>query len=298
MKIPKKFLFFVVLTLQTGLVSAEEGECSITNLGACIVEKFFEFVLYILNLPVRSLLSLIERLMTQPVNIDVFFSAWSSIIYVLSLFYGLLLLFIGFKFLLAGESLEKREKAKSSLANIIIMIILVQTSFWFYSLILEVLSAITKVVFKMVDKSFFVLTTGSFSNIGLELVLLIPYVIVLVSTIILLTLRYICVSVGVIFFTLGIFFYFISPLNQYGRLIINGLLTLISLPFFYAIVFLASSKLIASGTLADYKIVVMIGAFGLINLFTLLLLLFVIIKAATKVSGPAGQIVKVVNYVT
>ena len=104
-------------------------ECSITNLAGCIAQEFFNFLLSILNAPVQPLLDAVHSLLTQTVNIDIFSSIWSIIVYILSLFYGILLMYVGFKFIISGHSVEKREKAKSDLANILIMTVLVQASF-------------------------------------------------------------------------------------------------------------------------------------------------------------------------
>jgi len=269
--------------------------CGITNLGTCLVEKLFEFLLYVLNLPVRALLAIINNLMIEPVNISLFASTWSIIIYILSLFYGILLLITGFRFIISGSSPEQREKAKKSLMNIILMMVLVQTSYFLYDLILQVVSSMTSVVYKMIPDTFFLIGSGDFANIGLELVLIIPYIAILVLTAIILALRYICVGMGVIFFALGIFFYFIEPLEAYGKLIINYLGVLVSLPFFYAIILLASSKFLEAGAFSGMKILVMIGGFSLIIILTLFLALFVIFKAANAVAKPVKQITTVVG---
>src|SRR3989344_4141777 len=130
----RKYLSFLLPLLVIPLVSAD---CGITNLAGCIAESFFNFLLSILNAPIQPLLDMVYSLLTQPVNIDLFSGIWSIIIYILSLFYGILLMYVGFKFIISGYSAEKREKAKSDLANIIIMIVLVQASFFLYSLILS-----------------------------------------------------------------------------------------------------------------------------------------------------------------
>jgi len=268
------------------------------DLGDYIIEAFFEFILDILNLPIKFLLNLISHLLTEPVKISIFANIWSIIIYILSMFYGILLVYIGLKFIVSGESPEQRENAKSSLRNTIIMIVLVQASFLIYSLILEIFAGLTKAMFNMIGNNFFVLTYDNFANIGLEIAFLIPYLSVLILTLIILAIRYICVSAGVIFFALGIFFYFVPFLNQYGKLIINGLIVLISLPLFYSIIFLTSSKLLELSIFQNIKILVMIGAFSLVILSTLLLLLFVIIKAALKIAKPIGSIAKIAKYVS
>lgn len=271
--------------------------CSITNLGSCLVEKFFEFIVYILNLPVKPLLALIENLMTQAVNISLFSSVWAIMVYMLSLFYGILIIWIGLKFLISGHSPEERDKAKRGLTNILLMIVLVQSSFILYQLAIDIASSMTAVMYQLIGSNFFVLTSDSFSNIGLEIILLIPYLIVLVITIIFLTIRYICVSIGVVFVAVGIFLYYIGPFQAYGKLILNYLGVLIFLPFIYSIVLLACSKFLEIGIYKDIKIVVMIGAFTLVNLITLFLILFVIFKAANAVAGPVSEVVAVAGMV-
>ncbi|MFH0808694.1 MAG: hypothetical protein V1888_03730 [archaeon] len=276
---------------------ASASECSITNLGSCLVEKFFEFLLYILNAPIQSLLTLTYDLLTEPVNIGIFSEIWGIVVYILSMMYGLILLYVGFRFIIAGHSDAQREKAKSSLANIIIMMVLVQSSYFIYSLAIQLTSSITAVVFNMVQREFFLLTVDNVTNIGLELTLVIPYLMAIVLTLIILTLRYMIVSVGVVFFAIGVFFYFIEPLNSYGKLIINFLFATMTLTFFYSIVFLASAKLLDVGSFQNYKILVMIGAFSFVNIITLIALAFILIKSALKVSSPVVRIMSLVQGV-
>ena len=267
--------------------------CGITNLGTCLVEKLFEFIVYLLNLPVKPLLALINNLMIEPVNIQIFASTWSIIIYMLSLFYGILLLVVGFRFLVSGYSPEQREKAKKSLMDVMIMMVLIQASFLIYSLVLEIVASMTAVVYNSIPSDFFLATAGSFSNIGLELVMIIPYISILILTLIFLALRYICVGVGVVFFAIGIFMYFFEPLQAYGKLIINYLGVLIFLPFFYSIILLSTSKFLEVGVFSSMKILVMIGGFALVNLFTIFLTLFVIFKAAN--STPVKSVTTVIK---
>lgn len=291
-----KYLLVLVPILLTSSVSAEE--CSITNLGSCLAEKFFEFLLGILNAPIKPLLDLTYNLLTKPVNIDIFSGVWGVIVYVLSMFYGLLLIYVGFRFLIAGYSLEQREKAKKSLANVIIMMVLVQASFYLYSLSIEITASVTTVILNMLQKDFFLITIDNITNIGLEFLFIIPYIISILLTLIFLTIRYIIVSMGVLFFVIGIFLYFIEPLNHYGRLIINFLFATISITFFYSLIFLGASKLLEVGAFENFKIMVMIGAFCLVNLLSIFLLAFVIIKSAFKIAAPVTKIISIVQAVT
>jgi len=259
--------------------------------GDYIIEKLFGFIVKLLNMALQPFVNLIRKFMSEPVNLLVFAEAWSIIVYILSMFYGLLLIYVGFKFIISGESPEEREKAKSSLKNIIIMMILIQASYHLYDLIISVSSALTKVILDITGNNFFIIISSP-KNIGFDIVLAFFYLIILIITLLLLLLRYIFVSSGVIFFALGIFFYFIGPLNQYGKLIINFLMTCIFLPFFYAIVFLAGSKLAVGN---EYKTLIMIGSFALVILFTILVCLFVVAKSALSVKKYTNPIVNMAS---
>jgi len=288
-------LVLIAFILVSQVASAEE--CGITNLASCIPEKIFEFFLSVLNAPLQPLLNWIRDLMTEPVNTSLFASIWSIIVYILSLFYGLFLLFIGFKFLIAGYSPEQRENSKKSLANIIIMMVLVQASYVLYSVALQLSGGLTSAIFNIIDPHFFILTIDNLPNIALQFILTLPYVVQLLITLVLLVLRYVIVLSGVVLFPIGIFCYFIEPLQGYGKLILNAILVVMIIPFFYAIIFLASSMLLQIPLFQNMKIVVMIGAFFLVNIGTLLLIAFVIIKAALKVATPIMRVTSVVAKV-
>lgn len=290
----KKYAFLLLPLLIIPLVSAD---CGITNLASCISESFFNFLLSILNAPIQPLLDAVHYFLTQPVNIDLFSSIWSIIVYILSLFYGILLMWVGFKFIISGHSVEKREKAKSDLANILTMIVLVQASFYLYSLLNQVVASVSTVVLNMVQQNFFLLTIDNISNIGLQLVFLIPYLVSILVTLVLLTIRYVIVSSGVLLFAIGIFLYFFAPLKEYGKLIINFLFATISITFFYAIIFLASSMLLDIEIFQNFKILVMIGAFSLVNTATIAIALFVIVKSALKVADPIMRVVSLVGAI-
>jgi len=262
-----------------------------------ILEILVDFILGIVNAPLQLLLGWIHDLMVEPVNPSLFSGIWSIITYILSLFYGLILLFIGFKFLFSGYSPEQRDNAKRNLTNIIIMIVLIQSSYILYCAGLELSGALTGIIFKMIDPDFFLFTIDNIPNIFLQFILEIPYIIHLVLTLVLLALRYIVVICGVALFPIGIFCYLIEPLRAYGKLILNVLLVIAILPFFYSIVFLASSMLLNITLFQNMKIILMIASFTIINFGTLIVLAFVIIKAALKVITPIMKVAGVVAKV-
>jgi hypothetical protein len=286
------FLFIAIAHAEDGNEEPQQPPFDPT-----ILEILIDFILGIINAPLQLLLGWIHSLMVEPVNPSLFSGIWSIITYILSLFYGLMLLFIGFKFLFSGSSPEQRDKAKRSLTNIIIMIVLIQSSYILYCAGLELSGALTGAIFKMINPDFFLFSISGIPNIFLQFILEIPYVISLVLTLVLLALRYIVVICGVALFPIGIFCYLIEPLQGYGKLILNVLLVIAILPFFYAIIFLASSMLLGIPIFSNMKIILMIASFAIVNFGTLIALAFVIIKAAMKVITPVMKVASVVAKV-
>jgi hypothetical protein len=260
-------------------------ECGLSNLATCLPEKLFEYLLAIINAPFQPLLDAINALMTQPVNIHIFESLWVIIVYIISMFYGIFLLFAGFNFMISGYDAAKRENAKEWLKNTVLMILFVQASFLIYELVVEVGALLAAGVMDIIDPHFFLLTADSITNIGLELLLGMFYGIILVITVVFLALRYLLVAVGVLFFPFALFFYFIPPLQEYGKALLNILLIIIFVPFFNALILFAASALLDLPVFDNFKIVLMISAFLLINLLSLFLIILGIFKATTSAAN-------------
>lgn len=279
----KKLILLLLTFLVIPLTYAEEEKCGLTNLAVCIPEKLYQYTLSIINAPLQPFLELTQNLLSEPVNIETFIALWAIVIYILSMFYGLFILFAGFNFIISGYSTVRREKAKIWLKNIILMIFFVQASYYIYSILLELSSSLTTGVINLIDPNFFLLTIDNYVNIGLELILGIFYLITLVISIILLALRYLIVAIGIIFFPIGLFLNFIPVLKSYGKLIINILMIIIFIPFFHALMLLACSKLVEIPIFANIKILLMIASFSLVNISTILLVLFAVIKSALAI---------------
>lgn len=255
------------------------SECGLTNLAVCLPEKFMEFISSMISAPLQPLLSITKSLLTEAVNINIFHSLWAIIIYILSLFYGLFFLFAGFNFMISGYDAAKRERAKEWFRNIVLMVLLVQSSFMLYDLMIELSSLLTSGVIDLIDQNFFLLVVDNLTGLGLQLTFLLTYLVILMLTIIFLGLRYLLVAVGVVLFPLAIFFYFIPPLQSYGKVIINVLLVVIFVPFFDAIILFGASALANVGAFSTFKVLLAIIAFLSIDLLMLFLVVFALLKA-------------------
>jgi len=202
------------------------ASCSLANLGNCIIERFFEFALSLLNFSIKPILNLVLNLLSEPINLSLFFSFWVIIVYVLSMFYALLLLGTGLNFMISGYDPEKRESAKTWLRNIVMMVILVQSSFFIYQLAIDLSAIMTSTTLGLIDPSFFSLSAEGIADLGSSILLSFLYIATLIVTVLVLLIRYAVVSVGVVLFPIAILFYFVPPLQQYGSLILNFLETL------------------------------------------------------------------------
>jgi len=242
-----------------------------------------KFILSIINAPIQPFLSAIKLLLTQPANVQVFLSLWAVLIYVISTFYGLFILFAGFNLVISGYNAEKRERAKEWLQNIILMMLFVQASFLIYKLIAELAAGITSGVVGMIDPNFFLFTLDNLVNVFLEIALGIFYVIVLFVTVVVFAINYLLASIGVLFFPFGVFFYFIPPLRDIGRFIISKLVFVLFLPFFASLILLGAGELAKNGSFSSIKIMLVIGAFALVNVLTVLLAILAIFRAVTGV---------------
>jgi len=272
-------------------------ECGLMNLASCIPQKIYDFIIGLLNAPLQPLLDLTKALMTEPIQLSVFVSLWAVILYIISIFYGILMFYSGFNFIISGYDAVKRTKAKEWFMNIFIMIVLVQASYFLYSLVIEINSYLTAGMINLIDPNFFLLTIDNIVNIGLQFFFAIFYVLVLIFTVLFLTLRYLIVASGIIFVPIGIFLYFIPPLKEYGKLILNFLGVCIFISFFDSIILLISSRLIGIPLFANFKILVMISAFSIANFLMFYFMLFSVIKSAIKtVDRTMAPIVAVAKY--
>jgi len=289
----KKIIPYLLFLINIPLVLAEE--CGLSNLATCIPQKFNEYFISLLNAPLQVLLDFIRSLMETPPSIELFYSLWVIILYCISMFYGFLFLYAGLQFLVSGHDVVKRETAKEWLKNTVLMIVLVQASFYLYGLLLDVASVSTSAILSMVNEEFFLLTIDNLATLGLELIFLTFYVVTLLFTILFLLIRYLIVCFGVILIPIGIFCYFIPPLKSYGKLILNLILLFIFIIFIDAIIMLGSSMLVNLSMFENFKIMVMISCFSLVNLSYIILIWHVITKSGAAEAG--GKIAGAVKYV-
>ncbi len=289
-----RYAFIIILAIVV-IPNVSAADCGLTNLASCIPQAIFDFLTNLINAPLQPLLELFKNLLSNAPNIDMFINIWAIIVYCISIFYSFLLIYSGFQFLFAGHSVVRREMAKEWLKNTVLMIVLIQGSFYLYQLILDIGSITTTAILSITDPTFFQLTADNITNVGLDFIFTLVYVLVLVATVLYLTIRYLAVCIGVIFFPIGLFCYFIPPLKSYGKLILNLLGMMIFVTVLDAVVILACSKFLDIAMFQNFKILIMIACLLIVDLITLILAWHIITK--TGIDSSAGQMTEAIKYI-
>lgn len=274
-----------ILLLPLTIPFAYADSCGLTNLGACLPQSIYDFFMDLINAPIQPLISAIRYLMEQAIIIDPFFSIWQIVLYVMGFFYLLMFLFAGFSFLVSGHDVIKREMAKEWLKNTFLVMIFTSASFYLYQLVLEVSAVLTSAFLSTVPPEFFLLTIDTISNVALQSLASMSYLVVLGITVLILGVRYIIVAIGVIFVPIGLMCYFIPPLKSYGHFILQLLGIGIFLPVVNALIIIACSKLLEVGAFAHFKIFVMINCFVIVDIVMAMAIWHIVTKSGLANAG-------------
>lgn len=253
--------------------------CDITDLPSCMMDALTQFVLSVLNAPIKPVLAALKYLVSTPVTLDLLHPIWAAMVYVISVFYGLFILAAGFNFIISGTTPERRARAKEWLQNAILMMLFVQSSFLIYSLISQIASSLTSGIVGMIDPSFFLFTIDDALSTALQLTFGVFYLFTIIITLILLAINYLACLAGAIFFPFGAFFYFIPPLRDIGKFILSSTIFVLFIPFFSSLLLLVNSEIIKIGFYDTLKIFFMIGGFWGINIGILLIAVLAIVRA-------------------
>jgi len=226
-----------------------------------------------------SLLTLAALLISVNPDPMLMFPLWQAIITVISCFYLLVFLLVGFKFLTVGANIQKREQAKESLKNAVIMIIAVQLSFYFYQLGLELATAITQFLWVTGFEQFFMSTTYS----GAGIFMLIALSASVIGALVTLFARYLFLLMGVILFPIGIFLYLIPSLKSWGKIIFNFIGIVLAMQFIDVILLVATGQ-IALSLVGEFG-VEFVPALGfiLMGITNSIILVYAIVKSAMSI---------------
>ena len=123
----------VLLTLNTNEVQASNHintTCSLTDLPNCLPQAINNYYLQFLNAPLQPLLTIIRTFLTAQVDTSIFIIIHAIIKYILSFFYIFSLIYPGYILLFQSSDPIRRNQAKEILKDTLIMIVLIQGSFY------------------------------------------------------------------------------------------------------------------------------------------------------------------------
>ncbi len=260
-----------------------------------VPKLFFNFLLDIINQALEPFQNIIKTNLEHNPNIENNKNTWKIITYTISFFYVLILMYSGFLFIVSGNDVIKRDTAKEWLRNILVMLILIQASFYLYEIILELGSSINTSILNLIPDSFFQINSLNYLNFGVQLILALLYLLILLLTALFLVIRIIFVFFGVVLFPIGIFLYFIPPLNAYGRFFIHLIMVFVFSTVLASLILLTVSNLLASGQYTRIiKTLIIIGGFVLIDLLFIALGFFIITHSSLK--SPVQSTKQTIKY--
>jgi hypothetical protein len=252
-------------------------ECEISNIGECISEQIFGYFNNLINSAIEPILEVIKNMLISNIDLSPFHSIWQIMLYLIGVCYLIIFVYCGITLMHSGGDPVKRTKAKSLLQNTIILLMLTSMSYFMYDAILSVVSHMTNGFYDYVNQSF--LQSNGTSNFALEFVLSIFYLITLLFTVSLMGLRNFVVAVAVILLPLALFMYTLPMIKSFGKIIINCLIAFTLIPLVNVIILIVGSML--SGSMNS--LFVPLITFLCINIVTIAIILFVIVKSGMEV---------------
>lgn len=252
---------------------------SLFNLS--ILESAKDIIINLFNEPVKNIVSLIKNLLISEVNINLFKDLWIFVVNALSLFYGIMILYVGLNLIIKSYDPMKRAKAKLMLRNSILIILLVNSSFILYDALLKLSHASIQVTYDFVNSDIYNIETN-LNNLNQNIVFFILFLFTATLTLLTLGIRYLFVSIGLVLFPIGIVLYFFDSTKSYGLFVIESLLILIFLPLIHLLIIAGTSKLLEIQIFSNYSILLLIISYFLISIATIFALFMALFKSVLK----------------
>ena len=233
---------------------------------------------------VEPMLEVAKVLMTA--NIDPFslIDYWIVMVTVISAFYVIAFLLVGYKFLFGAYDAVQRAEAKEWAKNAVLIVITVNASLLLYSLMLNISSGIASFLWSADFESLFIVDSLS----TLDFIWLNFFTIAVALAVITLVIRHIVIIFGVMIFPVALFMNFIGPLKPYGSALINLLGGAAFMNILDIIILIAIQLFwIQFNYLDIMNILAPTIGFLFVALANILLILFVIFKALI----PASRVV-------
>ncbi|MBI5065065.1 hypothetical protein HZA97_02405 [Candidatus Woesearchaeota archaeon] len=270
--------------MSTFLVSAghndrPKSECGLTNPFACLTD----YVENLFNTSVRPLVSLVKYLLIEGARTDSFYNAWLFTMGFSAFTSTIFIAITIIKLVTFSNNIIERENAKNTFKKLVIILVLLPLTYYFYTSLLSINSNLTDLFFNSVSTSFFEIKLRGVMSSIINLATYLFYLIILIITIMLLSIRYFFLSVGVVFLPIGLIFFNFDFLKQYGSLILNFLMTNMFISVFCAITLKIFNILSKVYIFDEYQILMSTAGFLMIDLLLIFAISFTLIKSSFKI---------------
>jgi hypothetical protein len=254
---------------------------SLSDMPAAVVNLFFSVLQSFVADFLSSLLFVAKMFIVSNPDISPMLPLWQTIVYIISLFYLILFMVVGFLFLFSSIDAEKRLTAKQWFKNTIIMIVCVAASFYLYDLVLRIGAAIAGFLWSSEFEALFQASQLSELNI----VLLAVYSIAVLGAFITFMIRYLFLFAGAAIVPIALFFYFIPPLKPWGKMLLEILFAAILMQIIDVIIFIACQTVWQQfAGVPDSAGWAPLTAFALIAFTNMAIIAFALMKAARTIT--------------
>jgi len=265
---------------------------SLTALPAAAVDQFFASLQGLVAGFLTSLLFIAKVFMTTNPDITPMFPLWQTIVYVISLFYLMLFMIVGFLFLFSSIDAEKRTAAKQWFKSTVIMIAMVAASFQLYELFLALGAATANYLWAVEFESIFQASELT----ALNIVLLSVYSGAVLVAFITLFIRHLFLIMGAAIFPIALFFYFIPPLKAWGKMMLEILFAAVLMQIIDVIIFIGAEAVWQQFTgIPDIAGWAPTMAFCLIAITNTIIIVFALLKAARTVTQQLPELTAIVK---
>ena len=249
---------------------------SVANLPGDVANALLDGIKQIVVDFVTPLLDLARDFITNNPNPANYQAHWQAVVTLISAFYLLIFLVVGFKFVIGSYDEVQRMEAKEWAKKAVFIVILVNASLLLYSLLLDVGSGTALYLWNSSYETLFQVQNLS----ALNLILVIFFALAVILALITLFARYLLVLTGIMAFPIGLFLYFVPPTQAYGKIILNTIGVVVFLQFVDVIALVASSLLLSEfSNNTQMQLLAPTMGFLLIAILNVALINFAFIKA-------------------
>lgn len=254
----------------------EYNSTFIENFSNTISESFQNALSKAFYVPLNALFSLFDIFLGFDVDIKSLKELWNIVVSIIIPLFIISIAYNGYCMIFNSHSSYKLYKYKNGLKISIICLIIVSSSFSFYSYFLDFSNSIKSIIFE--KSNFFNIVTSNIADIPENIIMSLTIFIISFLTLILLISSLLLSNFGIVLFPIGIFMISIELLNPYGKFLIEISLLSCFIPLIVSLFISLFSRISSMSLFSEHKLMVLASLFFIINIIIIMLLFSTIFK--------------------